>query len=50
MKDPATFGAVVSAGVLLVLSVWKTRYLRWIAIVLLLVTLGWMRVAGAFDA
>ena len=43
MTDPVTYGSAVSAGILLVLSVWKTPYLRWIAIVLLLVTLGWVR-------
>jgi hypothetical protein len=32
MKDPTTVGTVLSAGTLFVLSVWKTRRLRWIAI------------------
>jgi hypothetical protein len=32
MKDPATCGAVLSGGTLLVLAVWKARRLRWLAI------------------
>ena len=32
MKDPTTLGVVTSASTLLVLSVWKSRILRWLAL------------------
>jgi hypothetical protein len=34
MKDPVSVGLTASIGAILILAVWKTRMLRWTAIVL----------------
>jgi hypothetical protein len=41
MKDPVIIGAILSAGILLVLAAWKAPVLRWAAICLALGVLAW---------
>jgi hypothetical protein len=41
MKDPTTLGAAVSAALLIVLSAWKSRRLRWLALFVAAAVLVW---------
>ncbi|MGJ7506436.1 hypothetical protein [Variovorax sp. GT1P44] len=41
MKDPVIVGAILSAGILLVLAVWRAPVLRWAAICIALGVLAW---------
>ena len=50
MKDPTTLGAVISAAILLMLSVWKSRPLRWLALFIAVAALTWAFVSEAPSA
>ena len=39
MKDPVSVGLTASIGAILILAVWKTRMLRWTAVVLVVALL-----------
>ena len=49
MKDPTTLGVVISAAILLVLSVWKSRLLRWLALSIAAAALMWVFVSEALS-